>query len=129
MKIIAAKNPQWANTEKTQIDLLVTFETLGEVPFTASANDSEDYGRSLFSRAMAGEFGAITDYPVEREAAKVRGFRDSKLFELDSIVSNPIRWASFTEEQKQAWITYRQALLDVPQQAGFPWNVQWPTKP
>ena len=28
-----------------------------------------------------------------------------------------------------AWAVYRQALRDVPQQAGFPWEVQWPTQP
>jgi len=28
-----------------------------------------------------------------------------------------------------AWATYRQALRDVPQQAGFPDNVAWPDKP
>lgn len=27
------------------------------------------------------------------------------------------------------WAPYRQALRDVPQQAGFPDNVTWPTKP
>lgn len=27
------------------------------------------------------------------------------------------------------WVTYRQALRDVPSQTGFPWNVQWPAKP
>lgn len=30
---------------------------------------------------------------------------------------------------KAAWATYRQALRDVPSQAGFPWDVQWPTQP
>lgn len=25
--------------------------------------------------------------------------------------------------------TYRQALRDVPSQAGFPWNVSWPAQP
>jgi hypothetical protein len=30
---------------------------------------------------------------------------------------------------KVAWATYRQALRDVPSQAGFPWEVQWPTQP
>lgn len=30
---------------------------------------------------------------------------------------------------KTAWAAYRQALRDVPSQAGFPWEVQWPTKP
>ena len=28
-----------------------------------------------------------------------------------------------------AWATYRQALRDVPQQAGFPADIAWPTKP
>ena len=27
------------------------------------------------------------------------------------------------------WRTYRQALRDVPAQAGFPDNITWPTKP
>jgi hypothetical protein len=28
-----------------------------------------------------------------------------------------------------AWVTYRQALRDIPQQAGFPANIDWPVKP
>jgi len=34
-----------------------------------------------------------------------------------------------SEEQKTAWGTYRQELLDIPQQEGFPWEITWPTKP
>lgn len=30
---------------------------------------------------------------------------------------------------KDEWTAYRQLLRDVPQQAGFPWTVTWPTKP
>lgn len=30
---------------------------------------------------------------------------------------------------QEAWATYRQALRDVPEQNGFPWNVQWPDQP
>lgn len=30
---------------------------------------------------------------------------------------------------KDKWAPYRQALRDVPQQAGFPDNIQWPSKP
>ena len=32
-------------------------------------------------------------------------------------------------EQKQAWATYRQALRDIPNQAGFPTDVQFPAAP
>ena len=30
---------------------------------------------------------------------------------------------------KAAWATYRQALRDVPSQAGFPWTIDWPDAP
>ncbi len=30
---------------------------------------------------------------------------------------------------RAAWAAYRQALRDLPQQAGFPWQVTWPTPP
>lgn len=63
-------------------------------------------------------------------AVGVRSKRDALLAtEVDPIVSNPLRWASMTAEQQQEWVDYRQALLDIPQQAGFPHDVVWPTKP
>lgn len=67
-------------------------------------------------------------YRIDMETA-VRKGRDRRLIEMDAVVSNPLRWASLTEEQQQAWVVYRQALLDVPQQEGFPTDVTWPTKP
>lgn len=33
------------------------------------------------------------------------------------------------DEKKAAVIAYRQALRDVPEQAGFPRQIDWPTKP
>lgn len=39
---------------------------------------------------------------------------------------------TLTEEQYQAWLAYRQALRDLPQQEGFPWkgeNVPYPEEP
>lgn len=66
----------------------------------------------------------------ERAAAGVRATRDRRLnAQVDPIVSNPLRWASMSAEKQGEWTAYRQALLDVPQQAGFPHNVVWPTKP
>ena len=42
---------------------------------------------------------------------------------------NSLRWESMTAEQQEAWRTYRQALLNVPQQSGFPFSVEWPQQP
>lgn len=35
----------------------------------------------------------------------------------------------FTAEKQAAWATYRQALRDITDQAGYPLNVEWPTAP
>lgn len=60
----------------------------------------------------------------------VRYRRDEKLTtEVDPIVSNPLRWADMTTEQQNAWSQYRTDLLNITDQAGFPHNVTWPTKP
>jgi hypothetical protein len=58
---------------------------------------------------------------------KSREFRNQLLARVDRI--NPIWYASLTAEQQQELATYRQALLDIPQQADFPQSVEWPPKP
>jgi len=65
---------------------------------------------------------------LEAIAASERFNRDSLLVESDVNVL-PDRWAAMTTEQQVLWATYRQALRDIPQQAGFPTAIVWPTKP
>ena len=52
--------------------------------------------------------------------------RDRLLAESDwtQIPRSPL-----TVEQQDAWAAYRQELRDIPQQAGFPLTVVWPTTP
>lgn len=56
-----------------------------------------------------------------------RQLRNSLLTEIDAISAT--RYASLTDSQQQELQAYRLALLAVPQQAGFPSQVEWPTKP
>lgn len=65
---------------------------------------------------------------------KLREERDKKLFDTDYRIVADFPYPS--EEVKQAWITYRQALRDLPATAtpqlddnGFLTNVTWPTPP
>ena len=76
----------------------------------------------------------LDEYQLEQrkendtKAMQVRERRDWLLrTEVDSF--NPMRWESLTTEQQDAMRGYRQALLDVTAQAGFPWNVTWPVAP
>lgn len=64
------------------------------------------------------------------QAQIVRATRDTKLVvDVDPVVTNPLRWGSLTAEKQTAWANYRQALLDISQQPGFPNSVVWPTMP
>jgi len=59
----------------------------------------------------------------EALAAQVRAQRDGFLTGSDwtQVADAPVDQA--------AWATYRQALRDVPAQAGFPENIDWPSVP
>ena len=59
----------------------------------------------------------------DKQATAIRSERDSLLSQTDwtQVLDAPV--------DRTAWAAYRQALRDVPAQAGFPWEVTWPTKP
>ena len=58
------------------------------------------------------------------KAGQVRSDRNKKLTSSDWTQGKDI-----PDNISSAWATYRQALRDVPSQAGFPWDIQWPTQP
>lgn len=64
MNYTTVKNPIWANAEETFINCEVDFDDLIEefVPFTASANDTEEHTKEIFARCVAGDFGPIGAY-------------------------------------------------------------------
>jgi len=63
---------------------------------------------------------------LSSKSEEVRSERNLRLAECDwtQLPDSPIPSAD-----KAAWTTYRQQLREVPDQAGFPWQVEWPAKP
>lgn len=59
----------------------------------------------------------------EGQAKSVREQRNKLIADCDwtQVADAPV--------DQTAWATYRQALRDVPAQAGFPWDVTWPESP
>ena len=57
------------------------------------------------------------------QAKNIRSDRDKRLSDTDwtQVADAPV--------DKAVWATYRQALRDVPAQAGFPYDITWPSKP
>ncbi|RQS30261.1 hypothetical protein DIE03_15605 [Burkholderia sp. Bp8992] len=67
------------------------------------------------------------EFAVVDAAARVRSERDALLLQVDPLVE---RAADSGDADREAALRkYRAELRDVPQQAGFPLNVVWPTAP
>ena len=81
------------------------------VQFTAAEETARD-----------AEEQAWADDADTRIAVAVREERDDKLAETDWMANSDVTMSD-------DWATYRQALRDVPAQAGFPNTITWPTKP
>lgn len=130
MKIEYFKDPIWANTEHTAINMVVKFEEFDtELPFNASPTDCEEHGVELFNRAVALEVGEIQPYvapviTIEELAAQARATRNSLIAATDWTQASDI-----PQTLKDKWAPYRQLLRDVPTQAGFPQSIDWPVLP
>jgi len=80
-------------------------------------------GTWIVTRVAVAKDQAQIDNETAQAAASVRAERDSKLANSDwtQVADAPV--------DQTAWANYRQSLRDVPAQAGFPWDVNWPSKP
>lgn len=68
----------------------------------------------------------IQRLPEHQASDNVRAARNRLLTESDwtQLPDTP-----FGPEEKAAWAFYRENLRMIPEQAGFPWDVQWPPQP
>lgn len=142
MEFLRIFNPQWATENHTAINVIVIEKKLGELPFTATPNDSTDYGPEIFEQALQGKYGEIAPYvpPPDAEIARrERSERDRRLrMEYDPQASRLTRDLRLTSDsvmiealqnELAQWDSYAVALQDVPQQAGFPHTIIWPEAP
>tara|TARA_R100001460_G_scaffold38053_1_gene72493 strand:+ start:1246 stop:1662 length:417 start_codon:yes stop_codon:yes gene_type:complete len=128
------RNAKVINEDGTRVDVEINHPEYGWIPYTLDTSDTD---MTIDNSALLTLIGSDKEayVPLSDEelaailAAEHRELRDFYLAEMDTILSNPLRWASMTTEQQNAWTTYRQALLDVPAQSGFPDSVTWPEKP
>ena len=122
--------------DDTRIDCEIEHPEFGWIPYTLDPSDTDmtvNNDDLLAAMASAGDVAAYVP-PTQAEldaqaAASIRAQRNSLLLTVDAIAGNALRWAALDADTQAAWAVYRQALLDVPQQAGFPNNVTWPEAP
>ncbi len=99
MEIIVedAREPVWADENKTMIDLVVKFADMKvEVPFTASPTDNEIHGRYLFNKAKNGDFGEVAEFKSRNTAAykPAKAIHDPKLQSIIDLANQEVASAS-----------------------------------
>ena len=129
--ITQVRNAASLRSDNLYMDVEINHPDHGWIPYTI---DPEDQDTTIDNDAVLALIGGnFTAYvaPTQAEldaalASEVRADRDGRLADVDAIAGNALRWADLTSAEQAEWSTYRQALLDVPQQAGFPHNITWP---
>lgn len=110
-------------------------EQFGYFFVTPTESPAYDYTKNVARTAIAVDNGFIEVWQesaateeeisarVAEKANEVRAERDAKLASSD--------WTQLADAEvdKSAWAAYRQALRDITEQVGFPYNVTFPVTP
>mgnify|MGYP003634291642 CR=1 FL=1 len=133
--IAQVRNAASLQADNLRMDVEINHPQHGWIPYTLDPADTDTTIDNDAVMALIGTDFAAYVAPTQAEldtaaAAQVRSERDNILTTVvDPLVSNPLRWADLTAAKQAEWSAYRTDLLNVPQQAGFPHTVAWPTKP
>jgi hypothetical protein len=96
-----------------------------EVPeFIGTCDDDADLtAEGILKVIDADELAYEQAEEANAQSQRARARRDAMLAASD--------WSQLPDApvDRDAWAAYRQALRDVPEQAGFPWSVEWPARP
>lgn len=111
---------EWANWTAWPTETPMFFGTCDE--------DADTTVSGVVNVLTEEQYNSMRESENSLKSIQVRNERDYKLrSEIDSL--NPIRWEALSTEQQDAWKTYREELLAIPQQEGFPWDIKWPVRP
>lgn len=133
--ITEIRNATSLQADNLSMDVEINHPEHGWIPYTLDLDDTDNTINNDDVMALIGSnftaYVAPTQAELDSEtAANVRAERDNILATVvDPMVSNPLRWADLSSDKQTEWSQYRTDLLNVPQQAGFPASVTWPTEP
>ena len=116
------------------LDLQLPGGQIETVVYVANKDDVVETGQYVYEQIISGAAGEIEAFVMpeptpESLEAGARYQRSVLLSTIDSVATNPLRWAEYNDEQKAVIAKYRQDLLDLPAQAGFPQEINWPVSP
>lgn len=123
------ENPGTSFPETLSASTLAGFDVYEVTPTPAPEYDGKTHTAKTSAAKVNGAWLQTWDVQqlsFDRASANVRGKRNQLLNDSDwtQLADSPL-----DADAKAAWALYRENLRMVPQQAGFPWEVQWPEQP
>ena len=127
IEITQFRNAVSIKADNTRIDVEINHPSYGWIPYTLDMSDTDmtinnNDLLSLIGADFAAYVAPTADETNAALAAAVRADRNARLAASDWMASQDVTMSD-------DWRTYRQALRDLPAQAGFPTSVTWPTAP
>ena len=127
IEITQFRNAVSIKADNTRIDVEINHPSYGWIPYTLDMSDTDmtinnNDLLSLIGADFAAYVAPTADETNAALAADVRADRNARLAASDWMASQDVTMSD-------DWRTYRQALRDLPAQAGFPTSVTWPTAP
>jgi|SRR6478735_726571 len=117
------RNPVW-NRHGT-IDVEINHPKMGWVPCTV---DNIDY-TLMWARLMKDDVAPYVPDLVQLDILARLDRQTLLRTHVDPFVSNPLRWASMADADKEAILAYREALLNITEQPDYPVAIVWPGVP
>lgn len=120
------RNPKWTTTDTIEVE--VEHETFGWIPFNATPYDDESYGQELF------ELLSVT-YADQVEACPESAYYEEAVYlalkrrNAELVASDWTQLPDVPQDTKDLWAVYRQALRDITDQEGYPFEIVWPVSP
>jgi hypothetical protein len=101
--IIAVSTPVYSSADKSTITCLVTFEEIGQHPYTAAAHDPYPHGQQLWADLLAEKYGVIAPYVQPTPTAdEIKRQARTALVDSDTVAMRCIKaGVAYPEEWKK----------------------------
>lgn len=136
-EVLGVRTPRWVHSRKNAIDCEVRISGASWARYTATEYDTDPTGRAIWAMLMSGKGGAVSeDYVLTDKAiraARVNAINRTRMQKL----AQAMAWESGLRTMKSAeaapQITrlqkYREALMDIESQPGYPFEITPPKDP